>query len=160
MAIQILSQIEQFSILSLPNHHKFLAKILILLGICKYFLNFLPLLILYLSSTKPLPNLYQTSTNLLPIFYPLCRISALCCNKGSLFCNKGALFCNKGALFCNKRSLLPDKCCLFTLLRLGICSQRGNTLFPVWECHVPNVGISRSQGGNICCQRLTLLSFW
>ena len=148
MAIQILSQIELFSILSLPNHHKFLAKILILLGICKYFLNFLPLLILYLSSTYPLP-----------IFYPLCRITALCCNKGSLFCNKGALFCNKGALFCNKRSLLSDKCCLFTLLRLGICSQRGNTLFPVWECHVPNVGISRSQGGNICCQRLTLLSF-
>ena len=151
MAIQILSQIEQFSILSLPNHHKFLAKILILLGICKYFLNFLPLLILYLSSTKPLLILYQSSTNLLPIFYPLCRISALCCNKGSLFCNKGALFCNK-------RSLLSGRCCLFTLLRLGICSQRGNTLFPVWECHVPNVGISRSQGGNICCQRLTLLS--
>ena len=28
-------------------------------------------------------------------------------------------------------------------------SQRGNTLFPTWERLIPNVGISRSQAGNI-----------
>jgi len=28
-------------------------------------------------------------------------------------------------------------------------SQRGNTLFPTWECLIPNVGTSRSQRGNI-----------
>ena len=34
-------------------------------------------------------------------------------------------------------------------LRLGYYSQRGNTLFPTWECFVPNVGTLRSQHGNI-----------
>ena len=50
---------------------------------------------------------------------------------------------NKGTLFCNKGPLLAGKCCLFAILRLVIDSQCGNTLFPTWECDVPNVGILR-----------------
>ena len=34
--------------------------------------------------------------------------------------------------------------------KLVMHSQRGNTLFPVWESFVPNVGTSRSQHGNNC----------
>ena len=61
----------RFLILSLPNEHKFLSNTLILLGFREYFLKFYPLLILYLSSTKPLPILYQNSTYLLHSIY--CR---------------------------------------------------------------------------------------
>ena len=57
---------------------------------------------------------------------------------------------NKSPLFRNKASLLIDKCCLFAIPGLDAYSQRGNALFPTWECHVPNVGIIHSQRGNNC----------
>ena len=115
----------RFLILSLPNKHKFLSNTLILLGFCEYFLQFYPLLILYLSSTKPLLNLYSFSTN------RLLQKHVLCCNKRSLLRNKGSLFCNKTSL---GALLIPNVGILY--------SQRGNILFPTWEYHALNMGIS------------------
>ena len=115
----------RFLILSLPNKHKFLSNTLILLGFCEYFLQFYPLLILYLSSTKPLLNLYSFSTNRLLQKHVLC-------------CNKRSLLRNKGSLFCNKTSLLPTSAIL-----------QARYLFPTWEYFIPNVGTFYSQRGNI-----------
>ena len=65
------------------------ANILILRGLCKFFIRFFHLLYFYYSSTKPLLYLYKL-------------------NKHSLSCNKGTLFCNKGTLLVNKRILFPS----------------------------------------------------
>jgi len=94
------------------------ANILILLGICKFFIRFFHLLCLYYSSTIPLLYLYKL-------------------NKRSLSSNKGTLFCNKGTLLVNKRLLFPsdhNTAGSVFIPKVGMFySQAGNISFPRWE---------------------------
>ena len=84
--------------------------------ILQIFLGILPLLNLYLSSTKPLPILYQSPTYLLPT---ICRFSS------------------------KRISVLYPSTSVSNPLPYGSgnYSQFGNILFPVWEHFIPNVGI-------------------
>ena len=106
----------------LLNEYNLLAKILILLGFCKYFLDYFLLFYIYRTSTYHLSYLYNLNKR------------PFCYNKGSLFRNKGALLMNKCRLSVNKELQAVH-------YRLTIYSHGGNVLFPGRECFVPNVGI-------------------
>ena len=112
----------------LLNNYNLLAKILILLGFCKYFLDYFLLFYIYKTSTYHLSYLYNLNKR------------PFCYNKGSLFRNKGALLMNKCRLSVNKDFLLQQGVdnrslpgSLFIPTVGMFYSQAGNVLFPTWE---------------------------
>ena len=94
----------------LLNEYNLLAKILILLGFCKYFLDYFLLFYIYKTSTYHLSYLYNLNKR------------PFCYNKGSLFRNKGALLMNKCRLSVNKE--------------LQAVHFLAHYLFPRWECYL------------------------
>ena len=106
----------------LLNNYNLLAKILILLGFCKYFLDYFLLFYIYKTSTYHLSYLYNLNK------------CPFCYNKGSLFRNKGSLLMNKCRLSVNKE--------------LQAVHFLAHYLFPRWECFIPRLGMFCSQRGN------------
>ena len=93
-----------------------------------------------LSSTKPLLILYLSSTKTLLIFYIPSTAEA---------CFYVAISVPYCAIRVPYSAIRLPYCRQAPSYRRVTYSQRGNTLFPTWEHFIPNVGISRSQHGNI-----------